>query len=136
MKKYQFRDRNETVAYGLSVSQAYALGALESGGPLSMGALAADLHLTVSTTTRVVDSLVERRLVGRKSDPGDRRVCRVALSARGAALWRRLEGELIAMEEEVLRALLPAERDAVIRALRLLSHATDEWRERKAAESG
>ena len=28
LKLYQFRDRNETVAYGLSVSQAYALRSL------------------------------------------------------------------------------------------------------------
>jgi hypothetical protein len=33
VKKYQFRDRNETVAYGVSVSQAYALRALYRAGP-------------------------------------------------------------------------------------------------------
>ena len=33
VKKYQFRDRNETVAYGLSVSQTYALGSIAKLGP-------------------------------------------------------------------------------------------------------
>ena len=69
VKRYQFRDRNETVAYGLSVSQAYSLRALHQNGPLTMGELATELHLTVSTLTRVVDQLVEKQLVDR-SGPG------------------------------------------------------------------
>ena len=135
VKKYQFRDRNETVAYGLSVSQAYALSALAARGPLSMGGLASDLHLSVSATTRVVDSLADRHLVVRSPDAADRRVCRVAISARGRRLWRRLEDELLESEAEVLGALAPAEREAAIRALRLLACATDAWRAGRAARS-
>jgi len=135
VKKYQFRDRNEIVAYGLSVSQAYALAALDVGGPLTMGGLAAELHLSVSATTRVVDSLAARHLVQRSQDASDRRVCRVAMAARGTRLWRRVEDELLASEAEVLRALAPSEREAAIRAIHLLARATDAWRARKAVDS-
>ena len=130
VKLYQFRDRNETVAHGISVSQAYALGALAQHGALTMGGLAAELHLTVSTMTRVVDQLVGRSLAKRVTDPDDRRVCRVQPTARGRALWRRLEHELLEIDEEVLRTLSSSEREALIRALRLLSRATLAWRER------
>jgi MarR family 2-MHQ and catechol resistance regulon transcriptional repressor len=134
VKKYQFRDRNETVAYGLSVSQAYALSALDGRGPLRMGELAAELQLSVSATTRVVDSLAARHLVQRSADASDRRICRVALTSRGTRLWRRIEAELLASEADVLRALAPSEREATIRALRLLARATDAWRARTAEE--
>ena len=133
LKQYQFRDRSETVAYGLSVSQAYALRALSEGGGLTMGTLAGELYLSVSAATRVVDSLVERRLVRRTQDPFDRRVWRVEMSARGRALWRRLEDELLEIDAGVLSRLSPTERRALIRAIAQLSQATTEWRARQAA---
>ncbi len=134
VKKYQFRDRNETVAYGISVSQAYALRCLSRDGPLVMKELARDLHLTVSTLTRVVDQLVAKKLARRSRSEEDRRLCRVELTARGRALWRRLEDELMEIDEEILSQLSSGERDAVIGVLRLLAEATDAWRARKAAE--
>jgi DNA-binding MarR family transcriptional regulator len=134
VKKYQFRDRNETVAYGVSVSQAYALRALYRAGPMVMKELAADLHLTVSTITRVVDQLVAKKLARRSRGEADRRLCRVELTARGRGLWIRLEGELMEIDEEILSRLSSGEREAVIDVLRLLAEATDAWRARKAAE--
>ena len=134
VKKYQFRDRNETVAYGVSVSQAYALRCLHREGPLVMKELAQDLHLSVSTLTRVVDQLVAKKLARRSRGEGDRRLCRVELTPRGRALWRRLEDELMEIDEEILSQLSTGERQAVIDVLRLLAEATDAWRARKAAE--
>lgn len=133
VKKFQFRDRNETVAYGLSVSQAYVLRALSEVGPLTMGELAAEMHLTVSTLTRVVAQLVEKRLARRTPDPADRRICRVSLTARGRALWKRIEAELVENNMAVLRGVTPAERETLIRAIGQLSRATDLWRAQQAA---
>ena len=135
VKKYQFRDRNEAVGYGVSVSQAYALRSLHENGPLSMGAVSADMHLSVSTMTRVVDQLVRKSLVRRVADRAERRVCRVALSARGRELWLRVQADLVASDVEVLRALAPAEREGLIRAIGLLSEAVDTWRVRAAARA-
>lgn len=136
VKKYQFRDRNEIVAYGLSVSQAYALRALHRAGPLLMKELAADLQLSVSALTRVVDQLESSKLARRSRGEQDRRVCRVELTARGRSLWQRLEGELMEIDEEILSQLSSGERRAVVRVLLLLAEATDAWRARKAAEHG
>lgn len=134
VKKYQFRDRNETVAYGVSVSQAYALRALCREGSLNMKELADDLHLSVSTLTRVVDQLEAKKLVRRDRGDRDRRVCRVEPTGRGRALWQRLETELMEIDEEILSQLSSREREAVIRVLRRLAEATDAWRARKAAQ--
>ena len=134
LKQYQFRDRNETVAYGLSVSQAYALRSLAANGPLTMGALAAALSLSGSTTTRVVDPLVRDKLVRRTQDSRDRRVWRAALTARGRSVWSRIERELLDIDTEVLRTLTASERDAVIRAMSTLGRATARWRAEKAAQ--
>lgn len=131
LKKYQFRDRNETVAYGLSVSQAYALRSLYELGPLTMGALAEDLHLTVSSTTRLVDSIVNAGHAERVQSDSDRRVWRAGLTTPGRATWRKLERELLGIDERVLRTLAPGERESIIRAIRLLADATESWRRAK-----
>lgn len=136
LKLYQFRDRNETVAYGLSVSQAYALRSLAEHGPLAMGALAEDLNLSVSTTTRLVDPLAERSLLRREQCREDRRVWRVSLTAKGERLWKRLEGELLAIDAEVLGSLSSSERETLIRAMGALARATQQWRREKSEQAG
>ncbi len=77
VKKFQFRDRNETVAFGLSVSQAYVLRALHESGPLTMSGLAAEMRLSISTMTRVVTQLERKALVRRSANESDGRVRRV-----------------------------------------------------------
>ena len=133
VKKFQFRDRNETVAYGLSVSQAYILRALSELGPLTMGGLANEMRLSISTMTRVVAQLDRKSLVRRTPDPNDGRVCRVALSPRGQSQWQRIEDELVAAAFEVLQTIPSGERETVIRAIGKLSDAIDNWRAQKKA---
>jgi DNA-binding MarR family transcriptional regulator len=135
VRKYQFRDRNETVCHGLSVAQAYALRALSEEGPLAMGELASELRVSLSTMTRVVDPLVRKRLARRVADPGDRRLCRIVLSDAGARLWSTIERDLTANDAEVLRGIPPAEREVVIRVIGLLSEAVDVWRARQQVEA-
>ena len=135
VRKYQFRDRNETVCHGLSVAQAYALRALSEEGPLAMGELAGELRVSVSTMTRVVDPLVRKQLARRVADPGDRRLCRIVLSEAGARLWATIERDLTANDAAVLRGISPAERETVIRVIGLLSEAVDVWRARQRVEA-
>lgn len=129
VKKYQFRDRNETLAHGLSVSQTYALGAIVRSGPLAMADLADDLHLTPSATSRVVDQLVRKQLVDREQSAQDRRVWRVAATTAGRSAWRKIDDGLLAIDREILASVAPADRPDMIRAVRLLSQATDRWRQ-------
>jgi MarR family 2-MHQ and catechol resistance regulon transcriptional repressor len=128
VKHYQFRDRNDICCYGISVSQCYTLEALGEHGALSMQALASYLHLAISTMTRVVDTLVAKRLVERRNDPRDRRICQVTLTPSGTELLRRIQGELIAREQAVLSRIPASSRQHVIMALEELARAVDDWR--------
>ncbi|OGO06447.1 MAG: hypothetical protein A2Y92_00210 [Chloroflexi bacterium RBG_13_57_8] len=59
-------------------------------GPMRMGALAADLQVTLATTTGLVDRLVERGQVVRESLPDDRRVVLCRLSGEGQKTVNRI----------------------------------------------
>jgi MarR family 2-MHQ and catechol resistance regulon transcriptional repressor len=128
VRRYQFRDRNEICCFGVSVSQCHALEALGQAGELTMGALASQMHLSVSTVTRVVDQLVVRGLAQRGVDAEDRRVCCVEPTPTGRELLGRISAELLEGETAIL-AKVPAEhRESVINALEELSRAVDAWR--------
>jgi len=126
LRRYQFRDRDRICCHGLSVSQCYALQAVETQGALAMRALAAHLHLEMSTMTRVVDHLVANKLVTRVADAKDRRVCRVRITRAGRTLASRIRAELIAEYEHVLREVPVRSREAVIEAISLLLTAFKE----------
>ncbi len=117
LRQYQFRDREQICCHGLSVSQCYALEALNQRESMTMGDLAGHLRLKISSITRVVDALVESGLVRRVDDPEDRRVCRVQISAKGRTLVARIQRGLVEEYERVLENVPPASREAVIQAI-------------------
>jgi MarR family transcriptional regulator, 2-MHQ and catechol-resistance regulon repressor len=122
VRRYQYRDRDQVCCHGLSVSQCHTLELLAEGGPRTMGALAAELCLQVSTATRVVNPLVSRGLAARRADPKDRRVCRVQITAAGRTLVARIQAEIVTEYETVLQGVPAPSREAVIVALsRLLA---------------
>ncbi|HEY5707930.1 MAG TPA: MarR family transcriptional regulator [Solirubrobacterales bacterium] len=75
---------------GLSMTQSKAL--LELGGvgeateARQVGDLAEALGVSVPSMSRAVDALVKKRLATRVEDPEDRRVRRIAITARGKKL--------------------------------------------------
>jgi DNA-binding MarR family transcriptional regulator len=75
-------------------------------GPQRMSALAADLGITLATSTGLVDRLVERDFIVREDSPDDRRVVLCRLSENGqkavGRLWksaRNRSGQLLAAME-------------------------------------
>ncbi len=123
VRGYQFRDRESICCHGVSVSQCYTLDALDRNGPLSMGALAGQLYVEISTMTRVVDYLVNNKLATRVTVPNDRRVCHVKISAKGRSLVATIREQLIGEHEQVLRAIPAESREAVITAITKLHEA-------------
>lgn len=55
--------------------------------PLTMGELSSELNVPMSTSTRIVDGLVQAEMVERFQDPSDRRVVRVGMSKKGLELY-------------------------------------------------
>jgi len=123
IRLYQFRDRNDLTCSGLSVSQCHALEILAEAGTLRMGELAARLNLSVSALTRVIDHLVDRKLVSRADDPRDRRAYLISASPAGAALVDGVHDEFYELERAVLAEYSPEIRTAVIDCLKQLSKA-------------
>lgn len=87
------RDRVQQIAcaFDLSVPQLLALRELDPDVPQPMGRLACAMTCDSSNVTGLVNRLEKRGLVERRSDPGDRRVRMLALTAEG----RRVRGEAL-----------------------------------------
>ena len=75
---------------GLTHQQAMLLMYLGERGAVTMGELSHYLGTTQGVVTRIVDRILEKGLVVRKRDVGDRRVVTVSLSRRGSRLAARM----------------------------------------------
>lgn len=76
----------------MTIPQIKTLVLLERSGPLRMSSIATHFSRALSATTAVVDRLVEKDLVTRRSDPADRRLVICELTDHGrdaiAEFWR------------------------------------------------
>ena len=103
----------EVLVMDFTMPQLKAMFLLFLNGPMRMSDLAADLGVTLATSTGLVDRLVERSLVTRESDAGDRRVVLCRLSKSGekgiSLIWEsareRMRGLLNEMAAGNLEAL-------------------------------
>ncbi|MGF7236814.1 MAG: MarR family winged helix-turn-helix transcriptional regulator [Frankia sp.] len=97
---------------GLTTAQVRVLLTVEPGEAVAMRSLAARLDYDASNLSTVVDRLERRGTVERRSDPHDRRVKALVLTAEGerlrASFWSGLvedPGPLAPLGEQDLRAL-------------------------------
>lgn len=114
LRAYQFRDREETLRCGVSVTACYALEHIVRARPVTVKELAAALHLDKSTASRVAASMEADGYIGRTPHATDKRASWLAATSAGRALHDRIRHRL--MEEQ---APLLAELDA--EALRKLT---------------
>jgi DNA-binding MarR family transcriptional regulator len=102
----------------VSMSQLRVLFLLEGGErDFAVHELAAEIGLSVGATSRAVDAMVRAGLVSRREDRVDRRLKRVAITAKGK---RAMVGFAAARRAGLRRfaaGLQDAEREAMSRAL-------------------
>lgn len=110
----------------LSAPQVHTLLALGHEGPLPMGDLARRVAITEKTVTGMVDRLQRDGLVERRRDEADRRVIRVALTARGEALARRLDAEVLQAITRLLARLDAADRRDLFRIIEKLTESLED----------
>jgi len=103
---------------GLTFPQTMLLLELQKGGRLSMGELSQRLGITQGVATRMVDLLLEKKLLERSRDKTDRRVVFVALSRKGAGIARQIEEYNRGKMGEVLAAVPEQEREYLLEFLR------------------
>jgi len=108
--------RNHTPAGQLTLTQVSTLAVIEVSGPIRLGDLAVRLGITAPTTSRMVESLCEREMVGRRSDPCDQRATQVLLHPAGSAVLEALRehgteylvSRLAVLQDDQLRTLVAA----------------------------
>jgi DNA-binding MarR family transcriptional regulator len=103
------RLRQESVT-GVSPSQESALSTINRLGKPTLGELAQAEQVQPPTMTRVVGAMEAAGLVVRHGDEGDRRVCRVELTAEGRATLERIKSLKNAYLARQIATLTPAER--------------------------
>ncbi|HVL27368.1 MAG TPA: MarR family transcriptional regulator [Acidimicrobiales bacterium] len=104
----------------LTPSQMSALSSVERTGPLTLGELSAVEGVRPPTLTKVVAALEEQGLVARHTDPSDRRVARVEVTAAGSSLLARSRSRTDAYLARHVASLAPEDRQALARAVALV----------------
>jgi len=108
---------------GITMAQAKALHVL-AAGPIHMSELVARLRVTPSTTSGLVEKLVDHGLAARADDPVDRRQVIVSVTPAGLDLMERFRELNSRQLRDLLRTLPAPDLDVVERALSILRDAT------------
>jgi DNA-binding MarR family transcriptional regulator len=109
----------------LPMAQVELLQSLAEAAPARVGDLAARLSLAPSTVSGLISQMMAAGLVERGTDPGDRRVAVVELSADGR---RQLAGWNAAHRDRIAAALAdldPGDRAAIDAALSAFSRLVE-----------
>jgi len=104
----------------ISFPEIFVLGQLSSNEKPSMSELGRSISMDLSSLTRTVDELVKKEFVARKRDPEDRRMVRVALTAKGKKIIRRFEEARKKHIESILRQMTSQERRDLLNILKTL----------------
>ena len=101
---------------GLTLWEYAALAELAELGPAAQNTLAAALGMDTADMVRLIDALIEKRLVQRERDPADRRRYRITLTTRGRTALTTAQRTVRDVEKTTLQPLTAAER-ATLHAL-------------------
>ncbi|MDR6970946.1 MarR family transcriptional regulator [Leifsonia shinshuensis] len=102
----------------------YIIASMNSGVPVTAGALSDHLHISTASTTKLLDRLERAGHVERRPHPTDRRAVTVEITPETHREVRRTMGLQHARRFEVVRSLSPKDRETVTRFLQDLSATT------------
>jgi DNA-binding MarR family transcriptional regulator len=104
---------------GLTFAQMKVLVELETPDEdaRTVTALSEELGISAASASRAADGLVRKKLATRVEDPDDRRVRRLALTAKGQRLAGRIISARLATLEDFTGSLEPDERQKLESAL-------------------
>ena len=125
-RRYQFRNRDEVCCYGLTVSQCYALEFLVDSDSAPTSKLAGHLGLDPSTTTRLIDQLVRKKLVTRERNLEDARIREIRVTEAGRRLATRVQQDLASLLDNALSDLPEPVRKALPDVLARITFALNE----------
>jgi len=106
--------------HGVHEGQQFILRCLWELDGQSPGEIARQLGLATPTVTRAATRMEAAGLLRREPHPGDRRLVRLRLTERGRSLQDVITTETDNLTERALATLGPAQRTALIGALRAI----------------
>lgn len=137
VRAYQFRDRQRTCYYDLSVNECYALQTLLRHDGMTQNDLAAQLLLDKSTTSRLVARMEASGHIARTPDPDDGRFQRLGATASGKKRHAKIRRDLLNRQLDLISDLPDRSRRAAVVVLqRLAESATRHFDGRGAATEG
>jgi DNA-binding MarR family transcriptional regulator len=107
-------------ALGLSVPQFRALAFVRRHPGASLSAAAEHVGVALPSMSRLIDGLVKRKLMLRRSHPDDRRRITLELTARGRALWQAAYDFAQASMTRKFSVLNGSQCATVVSAMRIL----------------
>ena len=125
VRELRVSSRDAEQRLGIHGAQLYALQQLGDGPAHSLAELAERTRTDSSSVSVVVSRLVERGLVKRTPDSGDRRRIVLALTPAGRALVRRAPRSAHERISEAARALSARDLDALAKGLSALARGLD-----------
>ncbi len=109
----------------LARSEMAVLAFLADDGALAMSEISSRVGLALSSTTGLIDRLVERRLVERARSERDRRTVRVTLTTRGRRALESATADKIRLARGMLERLEAPEREAMLGLFRKVTAHRD-----------
>jgi len=116
-KAFRVKHPEKILNIDISVSEVSVLRYLFFKTKPSMSEVGKDLSIDLSTLTRIVDKLVKKNLVVREPDLKDRRVIRVAMSAKGRAIGEKFKQKGKEKAKSILIQMTPKERHTFLNLL-------------------
>lgn len=104
-------------AADLTFTQLRGLSVLARRQPLRMSDLAEALGMTAASASALIDRMVQRGFVARRSDPDDRRTVLVELSRRGQRILDIMERGSSDHFTRMIEKMTASERDALATTL-------------------
>jgi DNA-binding MarR family transcriptional regulator len=106
--------RARLAGFSLSVQEYTTLSVLAVRPGLSNAQLARRALVTPQSMIEILSKLESRRLVRRTADPANARVLRAELTGAGTGLLARADPSVAEIEQRVLGAIPPREREIVV----------------------
>lgn len=107
----------------ISKPELLALEAISREEGLMMSDLGKRLDISLSTATGIIDRLIEKKLVKRERNGGDRRVVRVLLTDKGRKTNQTYQKQKKELFGRMLGALDPEEQGELIKILEKIAGA-------------
>jgi DNA-binding MarR family transcriptional regulator len=109
----------------LTIAQLKSLLYIDSEGSANFRKLATALGVTPPDVTRIVDRLVEHKLVSRRENPQDRRMLMLQATKKGKALLSRLRDSRTARMNNILSRMSREELTTLAHGLGALVRAAE-----------